>query len=401
MGKKKVLVVYQHYKPEPFRISDITETLVKDGYEVLVITGYPNYPEGVLYDGYGVGKHIDEVVNGVRIHRCFTIARRKGVLFRFLNYYSFAISSTLFALSKKCVASDGSSFDVVFCNQTSPVMMSYAGWAYGKKHHVKKVMYCQDLWPESLIAGGIKRDSMIYRYYHFVSKRIYQAMDYIFISSKMFQQYLSQHFAIAKEKIGYLPQYAESIFEPQPAKEESDWCDLMFAGNIGAIQSVETIIAAARKLQHRKVRFHIVGSGSDVQRIQQLAAGLDQVIFYGRLPMEQMPSMYQKADAMLVTLANDEIISLTLPAKVQSYMACGKPIIGAISHETKHVIQEANCGYCCDGEDVDGLVDCIEQFIANPNKKQLGENARAYYLSHFQKQDFFHQLENTLDELSR
>jgi len=358
------------------------------------LTGYPNYPEGIIYDGYGKGKHIDEVVGGVKIHRCYTIPRKTGIIFRFLNYYSFAISSTLYALSKKCVASDGLPFDVVFCDETSPVMMSYAGWAYGSKHKVPKVMYCQDLWPESLIAGGITRGSIIYKYYHWVSKRIYRAMDHIFISSRMFADYLNQHFNISKERIEYLPQYAEGIFEKLEPKKETGTFDFTFAGNIGAIQSVETIIKAAKLLTNEPVKFHIVGSGTDLERLQGLAQGLENVVFYGRRPLEEMPSFYSKADAMLVTLGADPVISLTLPGKVQSYMAVGKPIIGAIDGETPEVISAANCGYCGKAEDENQLAENIRKFISDEtNRAEMGRNAREYYEKNFLEQLFFEKIE--------
>lgn len=152
----KILVVCQYYYPEPFRIKDICEEMVRRGHEVHVVTGYPNYPEGILYEGYGKGKHIDEVINGVSVHRCFTIPRQTGTLKRMLNYYSYALSSTKYVRSKKCKTVDGKPFDYVFCNQLSPVMMTHAAIAYKKKYKVPMTMYCLDLWPESLIAGGIK-----------------------------------------------------------------------------------------------------------------------------------------------------------------------------------------------------------------------------------------------------
>lgn len=234
--KKKILVICQYYKPEPFRISDICEELVCRGHEVHVVTGYPNYPEGVLYEGYGKGKHIDEVINGVKVHRCYTVPRQTGIIKRFLNYYSYAISSTKYVLSKKCVASDGKPFDVVYCNQLSPVMMAHAAIAYKKKYNVPVVMYCLDLWPESLIAGGVKRDSILYKYYHHVSRKIYQKMDKILITSRMFSEYFQQEFGFQDEKTEYLPQYAEGIFEEIETKQVTETFEFMFAGNIGSIQ---------------------------------------------------------------------------------------------------------------------------------------------------------------------
>lgn len=399
--KKKILVICQYYKPEPFRISDICEEMVRRGHEVQVVTGYPNYPEGKLYDGYGKGKHIDEVINGVKVHRCYTVPRETGTVKRMMNYYSYATSATKYVLSGQCVASDGGNFDVVFCNQLSPVMMAYAAIAYKKKHRVPIVMYCLDLWPESLIAGGITRESKIYKYYHHVSKRIYRQMDKILITSRMFSDYLQKEFGIKKSRIEYLPQYAEGIFEELPAKEENGTFDFMFAGNIGEIQSVETILKAAEYLQNEPVKIHIIGGGTDLERLQKIKEEeqLDNVVFYGRRPLEEMPEFYKKADAMLVTLAADPVLSLTLPGKVQSYMAVGKPIIGAIDGETKKVIEEAECGLCGNADNAELLAENIRRFISDDiDRKQFGRNARKFYERYFQTELFMNKLEKELDK---
>ena len=396
MKKKRILVVCQYYKPEPFRISDICEEMVRRGHEVQVVTGYPNYPEGIFYEGYGKGKKIDEIINGVKVHRCFTIPRETGAVKRMLNYYSYAASSVSYVLSKECKASDNKPFDVVFCNQLSPVMMAYAAIAYKKKYKVPAVMYCLDLWPESLIAGGITRESMLYKYYHHVSKKIYEKMDKILITSRMFSDYLQNEFGIKNERIEYLPQYAEGIFEKVEPKDTAETFDFMFAGNIGAIQSVDTIIEAASLLKEEPVRFHIIGSGSDLERIQKLGEREENVIFYGRRPLEEMPSFYEKADAMLITLQADPVLSMTLPGKVQSYMAVGKPIIGAIDGETKKVIEDAKCGYCGNAEDAEMLAENIRGFIKNPDKVLMGKNAREYYEEHFEQEKFMDQLEKDI-----
>ena len=395
--KKRILVICQYYKPEPFRISDICEEMVRRGHEVQIVTGYPNYPEGILYEGYGKGKKIDEIINGVKVHRCFTIPRETGAVKRMLNYYSYAVSSVRYVLSKECKASDNKPFDVVFCNQLSPVMMAYAAIAYKKKYKVPAVMYCLDLWPESLIAGGIKRESTIYKFFHGVSKCIYRKMDKILITSRMFEDYLHDEFDIDQRKVEYLPQYAEGIFEQIRAKEENGVFDFMFAGNIGTVQSVETVIKAAEILKDKPVHFHIVGGGTDLERLQGLAKGLKNVTFYGRRPLEEMPAFYEKADAMLITLAADPVLSLTLPGKVQSYMAVGKPIIGAIDGETKFVIEEADCGFCGKGGNVDELVINIQKFISDDTDRvTLGKNSRKYYEEKFQEEMFMDKLEEEL-----
>lgn len=399
--KKKILVICQYYKPEPFRISDIFEEMVRRGHEVQVVTGYPNYPEGILYDGYGKGKHIDEIINGVKVHRCFTVPRETGTIKRMLNYYSYVASSVKYVLSNKCTASDGKQFDVVFCNQLSPVMMAHAAIAYKKKYKVPVIMYCLDLWPESLIAGGIIRESMIYKYYHHVSKMIYRQMDKILITSRMFSKYLKNEFGISEENIEYLPQYAEGIFEQIPPKTETGVFDFMFAGNIGEVQSVETILKAAEKLKEYPVKFHIVGGGTDLERLKKIKEDkkIENVIFYGRRPLEEMPGFYEKADAMLITLAADPVLSLTLPGKVQSYMAVGRPVIAAINGETASIINEADCGYCGNAEDTEKLADNILKFIkaTEEERKVWAQNARKYYELNFEKSKFIDTLENELE----
>lgn len=395
---KKILVVCQYYKPEPFRISDICEELVRRGHEVHVVTGYPNYPEGILYDGYGKGKHIDEAVNGVKIHRCYTIPRQKGIVKRMLNYYSYSISSSRYVKSSKCVASDGKPFDVVFCNQLSPVMMAKAAIKYKKKYKIQSIMYCLDLWPESLVAGGVTRKSIIYKYFYRVSNKIYNRMDKILITSRAFAEYFNKEFGIDGEKVVYLPQYAEGVFEQCKPKTRDDRINLMFAGNIGEVQSIDTIIKAAEILKNYPIVFHIVGGGSDLERIEKMAAGMENVVFYGRRPVEEMPSLYEKADAMLVTMAADPILSLTLPGKVQSYMAVGKPIIGAINGETKNVIEAARCGFCGKAENENELAQNIIAFMECDNWDELGINAKQYYLANFDKNRFMDILEETLVE---
>lgn len=391
--KKSILVICQYYKPEPFRISDICEEMVKRGHEVHVVTGYPNYPEGILYDGYGKGKHIDEIVNGVRIHRCYTVPRQTGTIKRMLNYYSYAISSTAYVLSSRCKAVNGKPFDIVYCNQLSPVMMASAAIAYKRKYKVPVIMYCLDLWPESLIAGGITRKSVIYKYFHVISKKIYRSVNQILITSKMFSEYLQNEFGIESDKIEYLPQYAEGIFEVSEFKKNTDVFDFMFAGNIGAIQSIETIIEAAKMLTDMPVRFHIIGGGTDLERLKECGKDLNNICFYGRRPLEEMPEFYKKADAMLVTLKADKVLSMTLPGKVQSYMAVGKPIIGAIDGETEKVISDAACGYCGKAEDAETLAENIRKFIQDPNRDLMGKNARIYYEKHFEQKKFMDGLE--------
>ena len=388
----KILVICQYYYPEPFRITDICEELVKRGHKVTVVTGVPNYPEGIIYKGYESGEHRDEMINGVQVYRCRTIPRKTGTLYRFLNYYSYAESSSRF------VGSLPDDFDVVFINQLSPVMMANAGIKYAKKHHKPCVLYCLDLWPQSLVAGGVSESSAIYKHYHRVSARIYEAVDKILITSRSFADYFEREFGIDKAGISYLPQYAEEIFGDIPQKDPGEVCELVFAGNIGKAQSVITIVKAAEILRNEPVRFHIVGSGVELESLKRYADEheLSSVVFYGRRPLEDMPEFYAMADAMLLTLEADTVLSLTLPGKLQSYMAAGKPVIAAIDGEARRVIEESKCGFCGKAEDPEELAENILRFIAVEDKTSLASNACAYYQQHFEKEIFFDKLNEEL-----
>lgn len=399
----KILVVCQYYYPEPFRISDICEELVKKGNEVTVLTGIPNYPEGVIYDGYRNGEKREERINGVQVIRCFTIPRKRGAMYRLLNYYSYALSSSWKVLLNKVKASDGSEFDVVFVNQLSPVMMAYAGMLYKWKHNKKLILYCLDLWPESLAAGGIKKNSLIYKLFDKISGNIYKNCDHILVTSKSFIGYLSQKFAIDEQRFSYLPQYAEKLFQKVASKSSGKkTIDLVFAGNIGAVQSVQTIIEAAEILKEDKqIIFHIVGGGTDLDRLQNLAKekALNNVIFYGRRPVEEMPKFYAMADAMLVTLAKDPLLSLTLPGKVQSYMAAGKPIIGAIDGEAKTIVEEAQCGFIGKAEDAKELAENVQKMMQmeTAELERMGRNARAFCNNYFSKKVLMDKMDEWLE----
>ena len=389
----KILVICQHYWPEPYPLADTCEEMARRGHEVHVVTGVPNYPMGYIYDQYKNGKNREQVHNGVRITRTFTIGRRQNVLFRMLNYFSYAISSTLYVLGLK------EEYDVVYTNQTSPVMMVNAAMAYAKKWQKKSVLYCMDLWPASLAAGGISQNSPIYKVFGKISGWLYRKADRILITSQMFRNYFRKEFNIADDKIGYHPQYADSRFAVLPQREQDGTVNLMFAGNIGAAQSMPTILRAAEMLkEHTELRWHIVGDGSELENAKKMAKdlGLDSVIFYGRKPMEEMPAYYAMADAMLVTLTADPFISLTLPGKEQNYMAVGKPIIAAADGEIPVVLDASSCGYCAKAEDAEGLATAVKQFLACEDKQILGENARNYYLSHFTRDMFMDNLENEL-----
>lgn len=390
----KVLVVCQYYKPEPFRISDICEALAGEGHQVTVVTGTPNYPEGVIYPGYEKGAHADEVIGDVTVHRCPLIPRKTGALYRFLNYYSFVFSANKYLRSVR------EDYDVVFVNQLSPVMMAQPALRWAKRHGKQCVLYCLDLWPESLTAGGIGRDHPIYKVFYRISRKIYQKADHILVTSRGFVSYLRDYIGTDRP-ISYLPQYAEALFDrvPECRVHEGPY-HFVFAGNVGDMQSVETIIEAAALLKEdSRAVFDIVGDGVALARCREMAAELPNVVFHGRRDVSEMEYFYTMADAMLVTLKDDPVMASTLPGKVQSYMAAGRAVVGSIGGETAALIPEADCGICAAPENAAALAEKIRELLDSPESfARFGKHAKAYYQSTFRKEAFIQKLLSVLSD---
>lgn len=396
----RILAVSQYYWPEPFNVSEVCEELVSRGHEVTVLTGLPNYPEGNVYDGYADAFRRVETRNGVKIVRSWLWPRKRGAVSRFINYESFSLSGTFRAMRL------GIGFDVVISFEISPIMSANPAIAYARKYGVPLLLYVIDIWPECLLAGGIKSGSPVYRHYAKVSARIYSAADRLAVTSPLFGDYISKLLKRDVETV-YLPQFAEELFLEEaavtPQGYEGDFVHFTFAGNIGSAQSVQTIVRAAARLLNEPVRFHIVGSGSDAVGCQRLAEdlGATNVIFHGRHALEEMPAYYAASDAMIATFADNPTLGYTLPRKIQSYMAAGKPVLGTLVGEARRVIEDSDCGSSCSAEDADGLAQICRRFLSlhDSRRVELGENARAYYQEHFSRKSFFETLENEITTL--
>ncbi len=258
-------------------------------------------------------------------------------------------------------------------------------------------IYTFDLWPESLVSGGVKPGSAVYKVIKRLSRWIYKSADKIFVSSRRFSQYFDDVHGISGN-IDYLPFYADDDFPGADpfVPEERAAVNLVFAGNIGHLQSVETIVKAAKMLEKADVFFHIIGDGSAKASCEAVAMALDvsNIHFYGRMDFSMMPEVYAMADAMLVTLADNDLIAYTLPNKVLSSMAAAKPILVCANGEAADTVHDADCGFTADAEDADGLVRIIRDFIKSDRKQIMGENARQYYEKHFTIDIFIERLKS-------
>lgn len=390
MDKKiKILVVCQYYYPESFKVTDVCEALAADGYDVTVLTGRPNYPTGIVPDEYLGDKHSDEIIGGVHVIRCYERGRGKGALNLAINYASFYLSAM------KKVKRLSKDFDVVFSYQLSPVFMALPARWYKIHRKVPMFLYCSDLWPESLKVYIKGESNPIFKWVKSVSRKVYDACDMICTQSDVFVDYLHDVHEVPNDKLRYIPNFADEAYLSEDFTPKDEGCvNLMFMGNVGVAQDLEDVTEAFAKARAElngtsSVKLHIVGGGIRLDAIKALASKLeieDFVEFYGQRPQEEMPDFYKKADACIVSLKADNKIGLTLPAKVQGYMAAGKPILGMINGSCQKVIEEAQCGYCVNAGDVDGFKDVIVKFVGEKEMhRQYGINARNYFIGNFRK----------------
>ena len=297
-----------------------------------------------------------------------------------------------------------SDFDVVLAMEESPIMLVKPAIAYAKKFKKPLIMYEMDLWPESLLAGGVGKKSFIYKHYKNVSAKIYSQFDKIIVSTKEHILYIKELSRCKDLDIEYLAQYADTIFEESEfGNEDNGVVDLMFAGNIGKAQSVDTIIRAAALLKENPgFKFHIVGSGSELDNIKKFATELitDNVVFYGHRPLEDMPELYKIADAMLVTLEDKPYANMTIPGKVQSYMAVGKPIIGAINGSCANFIKNNDVGFACPSGDSEALANLIKGLDLK-ELQMIGERSKDVYFKKYSKSIFMKRLISTLDSMKK
>lgn len=392
----KILVVCQHFYPENFRINDICYELVKKGNDVTVLTGLPNYPKGKILKDYKWHKNRKQVINGVKIKRCSLVGRGKSTIKMMINYMWFAIFGSIKAFFMK------KDFDVVYVYQLSPITMAWPAIIVKKMKKIPLIIHVLDQWPISITTGGISKKSLPYKILTKWSKNAYNKADLITCSSKSFKKYFINELKLPEDKkFLYMPSYAESLYDNCKTVNNNKF-DLLFAGNIGPAQSVETIIEAANILkQEKNIVFHIVGDGLNKSLCEEMTKKykLNNVIFYGYHNVNEMKQYYELADAFLITMVDNEVVNSTLPAKVQSYMLAGKPIIGAISGEVKNVIKEANCGLCCDSLDHKEFAKIIKKAYKSKELKKWGENSYNYYKTNFKKEKCINDLDDLIKKV--
>lgn len=392
---KHILVISQYFYPEQFRINDIASEWVKRGYKVTVLTGIPNYPQGKFYEGYSWIKKRTEKWNGIDIIRIPLIARGKSAIGMVLNYISFVISGFIWQLFTKVKA------DYVFTFEVSPMTQALIGVWYAKKHKIPNYLYVQDLWPENVqIVTGITHP--------FIIKPIDKMVDYIykncskiFATSPSFVREIQKRVKGEEDKVIYWPQYAEEFYKPTEIKSDlipqDGVFNITFTGNIGTAQGLEILpkVAQGLKEENVKVRFNIVGDGRNKENLLSEIKSCEVEEYFNMIgwkPAEEVPAILAASDAAFLSFANNKLYSMTIPAKLQSYMACGMLIIASAEGETERVIRDAECGVCCTIGDDKKLSEKIIK-VMKEDLIEIKRNSRTYFKKHFDKYMLMDQIE--------
>jgi glycosyltransferase involved in cell wall biosynthesis len=405
----KVLIVTQYFWPENFRINDLAEGLRDRGHQVTVLTGKPNYPSGKFYSGYGFLKRNKDSYKDITVIRVPVIPRGPGTAFRLaLNYFSFAGFASLLAPLRW-----REKVDAIFVFEPSPITVGLPALVMKKIHRAPVFFWVQDLWPESLSATNMVRSAWILRQVKRLVRHIYAGCDRILVQSRAFIEPI-QRLGVDAQKIQYFPNSAEELYKPVSPSPGTVECAalpegfrVMFAGNIGAAQDFETILAAAEKVKsYADIHWVVLGDGRMAGWVKSEVSrrGLDGTVhLLGHHPIEAMPRFFALADVMLVTLRRDPIFSLTIPSKLQSYLACARPIVAALDGEGARILVEAGAGVAVPAQDADRLAAAVLGLyrMSKAEREAMGAGGRAYYLANFERNLLLDRLDGWLRALNK
>lgn len=402
----RVLILTQYFWPENFRINDLATGLCDLGHAVTVLTGKPNYPGGRLFPGYSTFGQTQEQFGAVRVLRVPLAGRGNGSGLRlFFNYLSFAFWASVLGPGR-CAGE----FDVIFVYEPSPITVGIPARVMKWVKCAPIMFWVQDLWPESLTATGAIRAQPMLKFVEWLVRWIYQGCDRVLVQSEAFIEPVGQ-MGVAAERILYFPNSAEAFYQPMAPEDAPEFDALpsgfriMFAGNIGAAQSFESILDAATRLREvRDIHWLILGEGRQRTWVEKEIQTRDLsacVHLLGRYPADAMPRWFAHADAMLVTLRDDPVFARTVPAKVQSYMACAKPIVAALDGEGARVVRESGAGLAVAADDAEALARAVLEMykMPEPARRAMGARGRQYFEARFERRMLLSQLEGWMENV--
>lgn len=409
--RKRILIVGQHFWPESFRINDIADYLVEQNYEVDVLCGLPNYPKGEFIPGYGYFGKRHEAHNGIRIDRVLEIKRGNNSNIRiFLNYISYPFFS-LFHIPKLFFRN----YDHIFIYQLSPVMMALPGILLGKLKHIPTTMYVLDLWPENLYSVLPVKNKYLRKIASKHSHWYYRNANQLIALSDSMRDILAVVSGKKPDDIAVIPQACEEIYEkklidPALRARFSGTFNIVFTGNISPAQSFSTMLDAAEALLEKglyDIRWVIVGDGMSRKEVEKAVVERQlekYFIFEGQRPISDMPKYADIASVLVGCLAKSDLLEVTIPAKVISYIAMGKPIVLAMDGEVRDLINVTiGCGFASPAGEARALADNLERIYNMPpyNRTKMGVQAQKYHKQHLSRGSLLGKMNNTISASTR
>lgn len=381
----KILLLTQWFDPEPtFKGLAFARELQQQGHQVQVLTGFPNYPGGKIYDGYKLKLYQREQIDGISVLRVALYPNHdSSALKRILNYISFAFMAMLFGIfaTKKA--------DVIYAYHP-PLTVGLAAILIKLFRRTPIVYDVQDMWPDTLKATGMLNNQRILNIVGRVCQLVYYFVDHIVVLCPGFKKLLNER-GISDDKVSVIYNWCDenSLTQAQPIKSEYQQLlqgrfNILFAGNMGKAQSLDTILDVSTELRSEsKIQFVFVGGGTETERLKQrvLDENIENIVFIPRMPMSEIGGVLEHADVLLVHLKRDPLFEITVPSKTQAYMAMGKPLLMAVSGDAADIVQKAKCGRIALSEDIESIKKAILEIyhLSTDEQCQLGLNAKQFY----------------------
>ena len=408
----RVLLVTQFYPPEPnsaaLKMSDIAAHLAQAGHRVTVITGFPNYPDGVLYPGYRQRAYQREVVDGVTVVRTFVAISRRRRKFgpRMMNYLSFMLTSVFAALRS-------GRHDVVYV-YSPPLFLGLSGWAISRLSRAPLVFDVNDLWPKAPIQLGLLKNPVLIRIAEGLERFVYAKADRVFFYSKwMRQEVVRSGVPAEKTEVHPLP-IDTAVFREVPAEEVAALrarhgmngsLVVLYAGNLGLPQGLDTAIECARILEsqgHSGIQFVFVGGGADKDRLVGMARdhGLHNVIFVPPQPVTAMPAFMSAADVLLLHLDKAPFRMGTIPGKLLAYISCGRPVLVGLEGEGADLVRDGGCGVVVEPQNPAAMAEGVLRLTDPELRCRLGAAARRLAVDSFDRAKLLAHLESSLERIA-
>ena len=383
----KILLITQWFQPEPFyKGVPFGKELIDRGHQVQVLTGFPNYPTGKVYPGYKIKFFQKETLDGIEVIRVPLYPNHNSSgLGRMANYLSYAFSAAILGpwLTKKP--------DLIYVYHPPPTTYIPA-FVLKMLYRVPVVYDIQDFWPDTLAATGMFNSKVGFKMVDAYCKLFYKAANKIVVLCPGFKKKLIEK-GVPEEKVEIIYNWFDenNLVENRTNEElpdvltKEDTFKVLFAGNMGKAQALETVLKAADILKdsNPNIQFILIGGGVEVKHLKEQCSQMDlaNVHFLSSVPPDQIGSILKAADVLLVHLKKDPLFEITIPSKIQAYLAAGKPILSAVPGDASDVIRDAEAGLFCESENPDALAQKVVEFskLSNEQLLQMGENGKRVY----------------------